>query len=149
MPYAGIGSRQSPADIIALMERVAAHLAKQGNMLYSGGADGADTAFEDGCKSVNGDMTIFLPSAGWNRRPRKEPYVVPDWTPAIEIASKAHPGWMYLGEFVQKLHARNVHQVLGTDLKSPVDFVVCWTPDGAITKNETSKKQAVPVRRFA
>ena len=138
--YAGIGSRQTPADIIALMERVAAHLAAEGYTLYSGGADGADTAFENGCKSNNGNMVIFLPAVGWNRRPRKEPYVVPDWPPAMEIASKMHPGWMYLGDFVQKLHSRNVHQVLGPDLQSPVEFVVCWTPDGAITKSETTKK---------
>ena len=26
--------------------------------------------------------------------------------------------------------ARNCHQVLGQDLKTPVDFIVCWTKDG-------------------
>lgn len=138
--YAGIGSRLTPPDIIALMERLASHLAKNGYILHSGGADGADSAFENGCKSVGGDMKIFLPSAGWNKRPRTSQYIVPNMSDSIEIASKAHPGWMYLGEFVQKLHARNVNQVLGEDLSSPVEFAVCWTPDGAITKGETSKK---------
>lgn len=138
--YAGIGSRETPRDIIALMEKVAAHLASQGYVLHSGGADGADTAFETGCKNANGDMKIFLPSQGWNRRPRNQHYIVPEWPPSMAIASKIHPGWMYLGEFVQKLHSRNVNQILGEDLQTHVKFVVCWTPDGAITKGETSKK---------
>ncbi len=34
--------------------------------------------------------------------------------------------------------ARNCYQVLGEDLSTPVDFVVCWTPDGA--ESETSRK---------
>jgi hypothetical protein len=28
--------------------------------------------------------------------------------------------------------ARNVHQVLGEDLKRPVKMIICWTPDGSL-----------------
>ena len=28
------------------------------------------------------------------------------------------------------MHSRNCHQILGYDLKSPVDAVICWTPNG-------------------
>jgi hypothetical protein len=31
------------------------------------------------------------------------------------------------------MHGRNAQIVLGDDLKTPVDFVVCWTPDGKLT----------------
>ena len=30
------------------------------------------------------------------------------------------------------MHSRNCHQILGYDLQSPVDAVVCWTPDGNV-----------------
>jgi hypothetical protein len=31
-----------------------------------------------------------------------------------------------------------MHQILGDDLKTPVDFVLCWTPDGAETSTSYS-----------
>ena len=34
--------------------------------------------------------------------------------------------------------ARNSHQILGWDLRSPVDLVVAWTPDGAENEKERS-----------
>ncbi len=37
---------------------------------------------------------------------------------------------------VPEFMARNSHQVLGADLKSPVDFVICWTPDGCETERQ-------------
>ena len=30
------------------------------------------------------------------------------------------------------MHSRNCHQILGYDLKSPVDAVICWTPNGNV-----------------
>ena len=30
------------------------------------------------------------------------------------------------------MHSRNCHQILGYDLQSPVDAVVCWTPNGNV-----------------
>ena len=39
----------------------------------------------------------------------------------------------------QALMARNVHQILGSDLRSPVDFVACWTPDGCESEGERSR----------
>ena len=35
-----------------------------------------------------------------------------------------------MSDYVTKLMARNCYQVLGEDLKSPVDMIICWTPDG-------------------
>ena len=33
----------------------------------------------------------------------------------------------------QKLHGRNVYQVLGRNLDKPSRFLVCWTPDGVVS----------------
>lgn len=43
--YTGIGSRQTPKDILKLMEDIAFKLAQKGYILRSGAAGGADTAW--------------------------------------------------------------------------------------------------------
>jgi hypothetical protein len=50
----------------------------------------------------------------------------------------------------KKLMARNCHQVLGQDLKTPVDFIVCWTKNGNINGGtgqalRIAKKLNIPV----
>lgn len=123
MTYAGIGSRKTPQGILELMKRVAVRLAELGYTLRSGGADGADTAFESGA----GAKQIFLPWQGFNNR--NSEYSEPTEA-ARRVASSLHPAWGRLGRGPQALHARNSHQILGPDLDSPADLVVCWTPDG-------------------
>lgn len=48
------------------------------------------------------------------------------------IASEVHPAWDNCNEWARGMHSRNCHQILGYDLKSPVDAVVCWTPNGNV-----------------
>jgi hypothetical protein len=52
---------------------------------------------------------------------------------ARQIARKYHPGWSYLSPAAKKLMTRNTFQVLGSDLETPVSFVVCWTIGGKIS----------------
>ena len=49
---------------------------------------------------------------------------------AFEIAAYIHPHWNKLKDGAKRLHARNIHQVLGHDLKSPSKFLICWTQNG-------------------
>ena len=46
------------------------------------------------------------------------------------IASEVHPAWDKCNEWARGMHSRNCHQILGYDLQSPVDAVICWTPNG-------------------
>lgn len=48
------------------------------------------------------------------------------------IASEVHPAWDKCNEWARGMHSRNCHQILGYDLQSPVDAVICWTPNGKI-----------------
>lgn len=48
------------------------------------------------------------------------------------IASEVHPAWDKCNEWARGMHSRNCHQILGYDLKSPVDAVICWTPNGNV-----------------
>lgn len=60
MYYAGVGSRETPQDVLKIMWKIGRYLALNGYTLRSGGgAKGADTAFENGCDSVRGSKEIF------------------------------------------------------------------------------------------
>lgn len=116
--YAGIGSRKTPSDILRLMKAIGRNLADKGWILRSGGAAGADYAFEQGAKSVYGAKTeIYLASAA-NQA-------------ALDLAAKFHPAWDACSDYAKRLHARNCFQVLGRDLNTPSKFIICWTPDGS------------------
>ena len=126
MIYAGIGSRETPEGVLLKMEKIAFYLAHRYDAtLRSGGAIGADSAFEAGCDSANGKKEIFYAKEWQNKiKPTKEA-----WEEARRIASKIHPAWDRCNEYVRKLHSRNCFQVLGSGFDSPVDFVVCYAKE--------------------
>lgn len=125
--YAGIGSRETPVEIQHLMYQIAKHLAQNGYTLRSGGAQGADQAFEKGCDSISGDKEIYLPWA--NFEGSNSSLIIKD-IEAFEIAEKFHPYWQNLSQGAKKLQARNSHQVLGPDLSTPSKFIICYTKAG-------------------
>jgi hypothetical protein len=127
--YSGVGSRETPKDIFSLMELLAAKLAENGVTLRSGGADGADTAFENGAKThPKTPMEIYLPWKGFNKRSCP---MVPIPPAAFSLARKIHPAWDRCSQAAQKLHARNTMQVLGANLDSPAAFVLFWASEQA------------------
>lgn len=125
--YAGIGSRKTPHEILDIFTQIGAFLAAHGYILRSGAADGADDAFEKGCDMVHGQKEIYLPWKGFNHSE----------SPLYEISSEAYnlaihynPAIASAKSSVKNLMARNGYQILGKDLKTPVRFVICYTPNG-------------------
>ncbi len=125
--YTGIGSRQTPKDICDLMTRTAAELEGAGYILRSGGAEGADTAFEKGVKLRK---EIYIPWKNFNGNPS---LLFEPSQEAIEMARQFHPAWDKCSKGAKILHARNCHQILGKDLKTNSLFALCWTPGGRLT----------------
>lgn len=129
-PYTGVGSRETPEHIQQLMFQCAKSLTGLGYTLRSGGAEGADTAFESGSDLKE----IYLPWAGFNNRHMmNDSEIVLENIEAMEIAATHHPAWERCSQGAMKMHTRNVHQILGKDLRSPSEFLLCWTPNGATT----------------
>ena len=126
---AGIGSRETPDLMLTLMADIGHALALRGVIVRSGGADGADTAFEKGAlrARVQGTFEGFAPWAGFNGR--RWPVKVP--AEAFDLVDEFHPAGKSLRDAPRKLMARNAQQVLGVDLESPSALVLCWTKDGA------------------
>lgn len=144
-----VGSRHTPLEECEAITQIAKGFALAGYILRSGGAEGADLAGEKGYNLVNcyDQKEIYLPWPGFNG----------DMSPlntvcskALEIAKNIHPNWSVLSQGAQKLHGRNVYQVLGKDLKSPSDLLICWTKNGESvggtrTAIELAKKYGVPI----
>lgn len=128
MIYAGIGSRETPSSVLADMQHIAQQLAEMGWILRSGGAPGADTAFEKGCDTKRGTKEIYVP---WESFECRHEAIVacrlPNFQDALQLASKFHPAWDRCKQGARALHARNSYQILGKSLTQKADCVICWT----------------------
>lgn len=128
MYYAGIGSRKTSPEVLEAFKSIASYLALKGFILRSGGASGADSAFEIGCDKNHGKKEIFVPWKGFNNNPAK---FVPLSEEAMDMAKYYHPNWKAVSEAGRKMMARNCYQVLGANLNTPVGFILCYTPNGS------------------
>ena len=126
--YAGIGAREIPEDIRKELIKIGATLASKGYILRSGGAQGADSAFERGCDLVKGSKEIFLPWKNFNDS-QSPFFLTKNYYDLEPIAKTIYLNWDNVSIGVRKMHARNVQQILGNipGQDQPVDFVVCWT----------------------
>ena len=129
--YAGIGSRETPPKLLALMKIIGIILASKGYILNTGAAKGADQAFANGASIVKGKINIFLPwptyESEWISTLQQNVNVTVldknKHTAAINSV-KLHPAFNRLSRPVINLHARNYLII------ENVDFVICYTPNG-------------------
>lgn len=121
--YAGIGSRNAPPNILGFMTKVASILEQKGYVLRSGGAKGSDSYFAKGAtkKEIfkSSDAQPWAYETVKRYIPTDRPQTFDSWDP-----------------YVRGLLARNMMQVLGRDGNTPVDFIVCWTPQGDYQTSE-------------
>lgn len=128
---AGIGSRETPKDILKEMKTIGEWCRISGITVRSGHADGADWAFESGAQDL---CVAYVPWDGFNSHLDSDATVViPKFTKEImELAEQFHPAWNKLTYGVKKLIARDGLQVLGSDLMTPAKAIVCWTKHSQI-----------------
>ena len=149
--YTGVGSRETPATILAFITKLAEQLAKQSWILRSGGATGADSAFETGSDEAGGRKEIYLPWKGFNGNSSSRFLNLPQSGTtmhiqdpsakrAVELAVQFHPlknqllAPTHKMRTILKLMARNSQQVLGETVseENKSAFVICWTPKGEL-----------------
>lgn len=162
--YTGIGSRNTPENVLLLMQKLGHKMAKMGYTLRSGGATGADSAFAHGWGTAWSEdvdnlgnskckAEIFLPWEGFNDQySTMEGRYLLKSSEATQIASDIHPAWNRLSRGAKALHARNVYQILGQDLNTPSKCVLFYAePQGSSVKGgtrtavELAKIHGVPV----
>ena len=141
--YTGIRSRKTPPIELARIETLGAILQRQGWILRSGGAEGADSAFERGADHAAREdkmitsKEIYIPWNGFQQRFDQEPGVIlasalPKAREAMEIAKRYHPAWNRLSHGTRILQSHNCHQILGRNLDNCSDLIICWTEGGSI-----------------
>ena len=140
--YTGIGSRETPPSVLAQMEEIGTRLAKQHYVLRSGGARGADAAFERGCDAARGAKQIWKPS---------DSLTLHDW--ALDKASSVC--WEFplerMKPFTVSIIVRNMYQVYGDpetlEEATPTDFVVYWAKGNPLEKGRESGGTRYAVRQ--
>lgn len=134
--YAGIGSRETPDHICKLMTEIAEILERNGYILRSGGARGADSAFENGVVKYK---EIFYKEYYKINDIIYDEYDKQDYKFALETFKKYHPIPNKIFNDAKDLLVRNTFQYFGVGNTKNVDFVICYTADGAetITTKET------------
>lgn len=144
--YAGVGSRRTPAHVLEAMSSIAELLGNHGFALSTGGADGADTAFETGALRTDAPITVHTPWPGYNdyRPPRDDEADIdvvhpgPDdllgGVPYLDLARRHHPFWDRCGRGARALFLRNISILAGArrpdGTLQPPAFVLAWTPNG-------------------
>jgi len=125
--YAGIGARKTPIEILQVMTGIARIMDRMGYVLRSGGAEGADSAFEMGSSE---NKEIYLPWKGFNGNDSPLYECYSDFHKTI--AERFHPKWGSLSHGAKKMMIRNTAQIFGTDCsgREASGIVICWTPNG-------------------
>lgn len=136
--YAGIGSRDTPEHIQDKMRTIAEILERKKYTLRSGGAIGADLAFESG---VNRNKEIFYTESYRINDGYFIEYEDADLKFADKILKEYHPSYKNGGSGVKskgkrQLLSRNTFQIFGVGDTVNSEFVICYTPDG--TESVTS-----------
>lgn len=137
--YAGIGSRNTPESVLDGFTELAYELAQRDCTLRSGRADGADSAFEEGCLNAMGKSEIYIPRHGFNSHSMLSTLPAIALTElsadflhtAMESVVRYHPAPSRLSHGAKLLMVRNYCQLHGDSQKAPMtDFVVCYTSSG-------------------
>ena len=146
--YTGIGSRDTPSDICLMMSSISIYLNKYKYILRSGGAAGADKAFED---TLLTDIEIYLPWKSFNGSGSE--FYLDNITKdtrddAYKIAKMFyHSNLDSALENTRKFMTRNTFQIFGQkvgELDEISKFVICWTKDG---KDSGGTGQALKIAR--
>lgn len=138
--YTGVGSRETPNDILILMRRIGYIMAMKGVALRTGEADGADHAFYKGVVDANDIHGVKFKNEVFVAGTPKEYHYVNDIVDIFssdlmatapiqgfrETAVRIRGNWDDLSYFGAKCHIRNVAQVLGVDGNSPSRGLICW-----------------------
>lgn len=198
MTYAGIGSRETPMEVLELMTKASTWLGARGYTLQSGGAIGADMAFEGkaypktltaGSYDVVNKKGKVVLKAGevvkigskkytdayyaFKDKATKGSIVGSDWSEKVNvpntksfssfdvvnnkfgnankvrvIANELHPSSEGLNQWAEALMARNTYQIFGSNLDTPVDFVLFYAKEGKGIRPEGGTGQAVEMARL-
>lgn len=142
--YSGIGSRKTPHEYLRRFKNLANELDKNDYVLRSGGAKGVDEAF----KQNSSNFVIFRSYDYYlgNIRQLYEPELLEE-ADSILAGVDHYINIKKKSDYVYRSQLRNVFIILGEDLSTPSDFVICYSP-GTQIGIEVAEKYGIPVYNY-
>lgn len=150
--YTGVGSRETPQNILKLMTYTAKFLDSKNYILRSGGAKGADCAFELGAS----DDKCIVYSINKRKALSSKDVIVPDLEKFRTLAKLCCLHYNKINsQFAKDLHTRNICQVIGHNIDEVIksDFLICYTQfgeykGGTTTAIRCAERFDIPVFNF-
>jgi hypothetical protein len=121
--YAGITNPDTPPDIVQQIAKLASRLSESGYTCRTSGGSEGDDAFEN-------NSTLSEVHIPWKKFNNKETKFNKNLPEAADLVKPFHPTFDAMKPAVQAIIARGAHVILGQNLQSPVQFVLCWSADG-------------------
>lgn len=144
MIYTGIGSRKISQEGYNLLREIGMILGRSQWILRSGGAEGSDSAFEEGCDIVKGKKEVYLPWRGFRG---KQGIIYRETPEMVEIIHQNHPNPGSLTRSARKLIGRDYLEIMG-GYEEKSDVVIYWTDKesgGTIYTVNLARKLGIPV----
>jgi hypothetical protein len=131
--YGGLCNPDAPDSVMSQMKTLAERLEAKGYTLRTNGAKGGEASMEAG----SSDVEAHIPWRNFNEHPSKLNRTTDE---AKAVIRQFAPGFDGLKPAVQTIIASKAHVILGKDLKNPIQFLICWTQDGAETMAQRNAK---------
>lgn len=128
-PYTVILDKAVPENILAKVEEIVKVLSGHGFTLRYGGTEEFESRFE----KVAERKELILPWRDFNEKQSKFTF---NNDRSLAVAKMFHPTFDTMKKGVQAFLARNARLILGHEMKSPTNFLICWTDDGCESLRE-------------
>lgn len=124
--FTGVGARTIPSNIFKILYDIGVNLMADDWICRTGTADGSDMAFRESYMDRPLHLEVYAPGDILNNKFGNADL-------AKSIVKNYHPYYDRIQcAFSQALLARNIYQVLGSDLNTPSEIVFCYTDNGLI-----------------
>ena len=130
-----VGSRQTPDDQAIILRNYAERLLRKGWTGRSGVSGSADMALNHAIYDYDAPAEFYIPWEQFNGYSHGDlsgrviyPKRLGNDKEATRMIMEVHRFWGMLTRGAKCLHVRNAYQVLGRDLASPSDVLICWAP---------------------
>lgn len=134
--FAACGEWELPEDVMAELTAIAEELLQEKYIMRLDGNPGACEAFLNACEYEE-DMELYIPWENFNDHETGHHKVTAG---ALEQAFLHHPDWTQVGDEDARLEiGRYSYLILGKDLKSPCDFLICYSDQGKAESDDIAQ----------
>lgn len=132
-PYIMTSGRDVPKHIVEQMVELSRSIKESGYVLRIGGLEGGDNVLGE----LDKDAELYLPWKNFSDKVSKLYFSTEE---CLALASKFNAKFNEINNSMRSFLGMYTRMVLGKDLKSRVNFIICWTPDGAEDSSSITTK---------